>query len=130
MAKSLGYEFGYLDLSTEEFEEMGFTVAKNDQGNNDWFDLKAYEYFSTNLPVYTDGTNEYVSIWKWDEEAGTSFQYFYTFKPVPGIDGLVRNLEASEILEQVYRIEEETGERTDDPEEQPVTDQMTTQKRT
>ncbi len=89
VAKSLGYEFGYLDLSTEEFEEMGFTVAKNDQGNNDWFDLKAYEYFSTNLPVYTDGTNEYVSIWKWDEEAGTSFQYFYSFKPVPGVDGLM-----------------------------------------
>ena len=50
-AESRGYEFGYFDLSDEEFETMGFTVAKNDQGSDDWIDLKAYEYFSTNTPV-------------------------------------------------------------------------------
>ena len=84
-ARDLGYPFGYLDLSTEEFNDMGFSV-KDESG---WTELKAYEYFSTNTTVYTDGVNDYVQIWKWDDVKEESYSEFYTFKPIPGVDGLV-----------------------------------------
>ncbi|MBR7033610.1 MAG: S-layer homology domain-containing protein [Clostridia bacterium] len=87
-ARDLGYPFGTLDLSTEEFNEMGFSVDTVD-GNENWTTLRAYEYFTTNTDVFTDGVNDYVQIWDWDEEKGESIANYYTFKPVTGVDGLM-----------------------------------------
>ena len=98
-AESRGYEFGYFDLSDEEFETMGFTVAKNDQGSDDWIDFNAYERFSTNTGVYTDGVNDYVAVWGWDDEKEESYYNYYTFKPVPGVEGLMMTDKLADVTE-------------------------------
>ena len=79
---------GKIELSAEEFESMGFTLAENG-GENDWFTVDAYCTFAADQTVLTDGETEYVCMRHNDHESGTSASEFYTFKPIPGLGGVM-----------------------------------------
>ena len=98
-ASDAGYGYGCLELSTEEFNAMGFTVAEGAEGGQKWITPKAYQYFATNAMVYTDGENDYVQVWGYDEEKHESYSEFYTFKPLPGVDGLMMTDKLADVTE-------------------------------